>query len=197
MLQPRIGTERRFPKRRFKFGNSNGVPIEGVIPGPVAGTLMFPLTRGEFVTIDEEDWPLVRELKWHCSGTHCGKLYAQHRRGKAGVTIIMHRLILGVEKGTFVDHIDGNGLNNRRCNLRIATVSQNNANRDFKRTQSQFRGVRKLSNTSWYAVATKNRVQHRSKPFRAEVDAAREYDRMARELHGEFAVLNFPDESGV
>ncbi|MDI9433494.1 MAG: hypothetical protein QM570_17405 [Planctomycetota bacterium] len=87
-----------------------------------------------------------------------------------------------------------NGLDNRRCNLRICTQLQNSQNSRRRRPgKSRFRGVFPRGD-KWQAA-----VQHNGKPmylglFDEEVEAARARDRKAFELAGEFAVLNFPDE---
>jgi hypothetical protein len=91
-----------------------------------------------------------------------------------------------------VDHTDGDGLNSRRSNLRQATRSQNAANsRPYARRRSQYKGLRQERNGSWTA-----RVQRRHVgTFKTEEAAARAYDIEAARTFGEFARLNFPEES--
>jgi hypothetical protein len=105
-------------------------------------------------------------------------------------TRLLHRIILDAPKGTDVDHINGNGLDNRRCNLRLATRSQNHANR-FKKpgTTSRFKGVR-FERNRWHAQI---RVQYKKTylgSFRDEIDAALAYNAAALEAFGEFARIN-------
>jgi hypothetical protein len=108
----------------------------------------------------------------------------------------MHRLILGAQNGDLVDHKDRNGLNNRRNNLRLCTSSQNSMNviRKYKGKTSVFRGVHfhKAAN-KWIAKVYAGRVAHHLGSFVNEVDAAIAYDHAAKRLHGEFALVNFPE----
>lgn len=89
--------------------------------------MQVPLSRGLFAVIDDDDAPLIAEHAWHVSVSRVTN-YAIADDGSA-----MHRLILAVGAGELVDHIDGDGLNNRRSNLRVATRSQNVRNRRAQR----------------------------------------------------------------
>lgn len=88
-------------------------------------TVRIPLTRGKFAVIDEADLPLVSQYKWGASGPQRGgRWYAvTQRRGTREIR--MHRLIMNAPDGVLVDHRDGDGLNNRRENLRFATNRDN------------------------------------------------------------------------
>jgi len=107
----------------------------------------------------------------------------------------VHRVILGlsVNDGLEADHINHNGLDNRRCNLRVCTRQQNQMNKRAMRGSSKFKGVFWHSHAKkWGACIT---LQGRNKyigVFISEIDAARAYDRYAAEHFGEFAYLNFP-----
>ena len=105
----------------------------------------------------------------------------------------MHRRILEVGPGLFVDHINHNGLDNRKANLRAATALQNTWNNLRKRGKNRFRGV------SWNKVENKWQAQLGQAGkhinvgyFDDEVEAASAYDEAVKRLRGEFAVLNFP-----
>ena len=107
----------------------------------------------------------------------------------------MHRLILNAPKGLVVDHINGNGLDNRKANLRLCTPAQNACNvRPRPGETSKYKGVAFIKRERRWQV----RISFRNKRkwigyFDTEIDAARAYDQAARRLHKEFASLNFPD----
>ena len=110
----------------------------------------------------------------------------------------MHNHILQAPLGLEVDHIDGNGLNNRRENLRLASHSQNLANQKRSRIgcSSKYRGVSWFKRTGIWIAQITVRYHHRGLGyFKDEKDAARAYDKAALEAFGEFAVLNFPNKS--
>lgn len=142
--------------------------------------------------IDAADIPLLKPLgKWTALKSQDGhRFYVYGRIGKR--TIKLHRLLLGIlDRRIGVDHKDGDGLNNRRSNLRIADAVQNGANRRKNITSSSnYKGVEK-SRLRWRA-----RIFHHKKVvnvghFKTEIEAAKAYDRKARELFGEFARTNF------
>src|SRR5690606_17270138 len=112
--------------------------------------------------------------------------------------IRMHRLIMGVEKSSkpMVDHIDGNGLNNCRSNLRLATHSQNLQNADSRRGTSKYKGVyfsKQLQKYRAKIIVDKKEIMLGS--YINEDDAARAYNYAAIEYFGEFARLNDVDMS--
>lgn len=111
--------------------------------------------------------------------------------------LYMHREILGAPKGVDVDHINKDCLDNRRCNLRLATRSQNLANGtpSTQRKVSRFRGVLRKGSRRWYAEVSVRGTRTRSGPFSTDEQAAIARDAMAREAYGEFATLNFPEEA--
>lgn len=150
--------------------------------------------RGE-VLVDDADFERLSQHGW-CLYESKGKRYAQAniRIGGRWRRVLMHRYLIGAEKGQLVDHEDGDGLNNRRGNLRFATRSQNQFNAGRRR--GRFKGV------SWHRAAGKWVAQISAGVkryylglFVSEEEAARAYDRKAAELHGEFAKLNFPKVS--
>jgi len=117
----------------------------------------------------------------------------------------MHRVILArkigreLQNGEQVDHINRNRLDNRRENLRLATPQINTLNRGLSSNNtSGFLGVsnahRPKRIKQWHAYITINRKRRFLGIFLTAKEAARAYDKAARELHGEFATLNFPDE---
>lgn len=95
--------------------------------------MKVPLTKeGHFATVDKADWLVVRNYIWHLDVSRSGNHYARTRifdgHGKVAIDMSMHRFLLSAEDSQFIDHIDGDGLNNRRSNLRFCTRSQNAAN---------------------------------------------------------------------
>lgn len=145
--------------------------------------------------VDDEDYPLVASRSWCLSSSPTSTvLYAVTGRRVAGKSrnIKMHHLITGA---VGIDHIDGNGLNNQRANLRVATKSQNGANRGaVAGTSSQYKGVVWYKRDSCWqaAIRFENRNRHLGY-FADELAAALAYDAAARSLFGEFARPNFPE----
>lgn len=166
----------------------------------MSGVVEIPLTRGLVALIDEVDLPLVAPFKWHAGRRHQTpeKYVAVSGRGGANPTlhgrVYMHRLILGASHGQLVDHKNGDPLDNRRANLRIATRAQNNTNKSLTRIpNSGFRGVCKQSGCNLWDVRFRFDGKLRyTGSYASPEEAARAYDEAARLHHGEFAVLNFP-----
>ena len=146
--------------------------------------------------VDREDADLA-ELRW-CYFSRLG--YAA--RTEDGTSRYLHRAVLERITGCALppdrncDHANGNGLDNRRSNLRLATHSHNSSNRkSADGASSTFLGVGWYPRLSkWQALITTNKRHIYIGVFTDEEDAARAYDRAAREYHGEYARLNFPDE---
>lgn len=154
----------------------------------------IPLTRGMHAIVDAEDYKWLSQYKWHAGRpTKAGKIYARRTR-RRGDVILMHRQIMNPPRGMVVDHINGNTLDNRRCNLRICTQTENIHNSRLRcDAQSRFKGVYPKGD-KWYA-----RIKHRGKiyylgTFDDDVEAAKARDRKATELYGQYAWLNFPPE---
>lgn len=159
----------------------------------------LPLSQGRVALVDDEDFEWLNQWKWSLNPTGKGYAYRGIYLGMVdGKTklghVAMHRLIMNAPNGLTVDHIDGNGLNNQRHNLRIATYAQNSVNSP-KRADSgnPYKGVFRVPNSPRWRVVIGGRGNiTRSKPFDTPEEAAREYDRLARERYGDFAYLNFP-----
>lgn len=145
------------------------------------------------VQIDSADLSLVSGFDWLIGAN--GYVHAWH--GK--FSIYLHRLIAGAGPNETVDHINGNPLDNRTVNLRIASRSQNGANRGADRrrlgTSSRHKGVswRKARNI-WGAYIHVNGKTRYLGSFADEDEAARAYNRAAVEAWGEFARLNDVEE---
>lgn len=106
-------------------------------------------------------------------------------------TIRLHRFILDAPPELAVDHINGNPLDNRRSNIRLATEQQNKFNQK-QRTEShtKYKGVYTRGDGRWSAAITVNQKRHQLGTFGTQYDAAIAYNNAARKLHGEFAKLN-------
>lgn len=170
------------------------------MPYDFGSQLLIPLTHGKFATVDWGDRHLIAGVKWHAKKVirKCRVAwYARSQRRDEGtrIRLSMHRIIAGLSGGEKVDHADGDGLNNRRQNLRAATVSQNNANSRHLTGRSGYRGVDAHKNGSFTA-----RIGHQTRSlfigrFMTAVHAAAAYDYAAMELFGQFAFLNFDNDS--
>lgn len=147
---------------------------------------ILTLPNGMKVVLDKTDEPLVAGGGWYWSGT-----YARHEDG------YLHRRIIEkrwgrIPDGYFADHIDGDPLNNRRGNLRIVTPEQNAANAKSRGGTSMYRGVFENKGTGkWVAQISKAGQRQCLGTFLSEQAAAKAYDDAAKEIHGEFARLNF------
>jgi len=112
---------------------------------------------------------------------------------------MMHRVIMKAPPDLLVDHINFNGLDNRKANLRIVTHTQNNWHRrklDKTKGSKHYKGLYWDNRAKrWTAAVKMNRKTHYFGTYKDEVEAAKAYDRGAKKLHGQFAVLNFPDDS--
>lgn len=154
-----------------------------------------PLTHGMVAIIDPEDWPLVSRYSWSANRSK-KKFYAMTkvRRGGKRESVFMHRLILGLAKGETTDHVNGDSLDNRRKNLRVATAFQNAWNRRKPQRASktsQYKGVF-FDKGKFRASILHEGKRHCLGAFLAEEAAARAYDAACLRLRGEWAVLNFP-----
>lgn len=152
------------------------------------------LTKGKMAIVDDEDFEWLSKFKWQARHDGCSGLsrYASRGHYEHGrqITILMHREIMKVPAGIQVDHINNNGFDNRRSNLRAATQSQNRANAPKYRTGNPFKGVRRHGN-KWRSIIKKNGIDIRLGDFVNPVDAAKAYDAKAKEIFGAFALTNF------
>ncbi len=161
------------------------------------GTREIPITQNKVAVVDEADFEWLNQWKWSaakhsdCDG---GVVHWSARRtgcnNRKSLAILMHRVILEAKKGEISDHIDRDGLNNRRGNLRICTTAQNGLNRvgyPLTKKTSRFKGV------YWHLGASKWVVQFRHQHvglFEDEKDAAAAYDLTALAYSSEFARPN-------
>lgn len=151
------------------------------------------LTSGGYALIDEDDAERVRAFRWGES-REGRSVYAR----MTNTTYIparnksLHRFVMRATPDVVVDHINGNGLDNRRCNLRLCSSRENSLNRRMYETDeksSRFKGVR-LSGRRWVATIGVDGEQITIGAFDDEAEAAKAYDAAALEKFGEFARTN-------
>jgi hypothetical protein len=152
------------------------------------------LSRELVSLVDDDDYARVSEYRWRLNPAGKARLgYAMTKVG--GKTVYMHRFILGASKDQEVDHKDRDPLNNQKSNLRIATRSQQAANtvRKYK-PEHGYRGVVTEHKRRFpYRALIKVDGRRLGGPYRPEAEeSARDYDRLAFEHFGEFAITNFP-----
>jgi hypothetical protein len=186
-------------KRKSKKENALCQSLIAAIFLPLKTTIEIPLTQGKVTIIDAQDAERVLRYKWHAERRHGPKsrtFYAvttiRKENGKQ-TGLSMHRFILQLPPRTpHVDHRNGDGLDNRRENLRLATPAQNNRNVKISQLNtSGFKGVswRKRDHRWRAQIQFNGHVKHLGH-FQIKEEAAAIYDKAARELFGEFARPN-------
>jgi hypothetical protein len=146
--------------------------------------------ESESILIDDEDYARIKHLVW----------YTERRRNtsyvKTNFGLYLHRFIMGLKNGDgqYVDHINGNGLDNRKVNLRVCSASQNGANVP-KVNETGFRGVYlRIDGKKYIARIRLSGYKAHLGSFDTPEQAARAYDKAARAEYGPYAVLNFEEE---
>jgi hypothetical protein len=156
----------------------------------------IPLTHSKFAKVDPQDYIWLSQFRWHCKA-NSNATYAVRTITVAGKSkrIYMHRLIMDTPPHLVCDHINHDGLDNRKGNLRNCTIKENNANaRSAKGASSEYKGVTySKRKKKWSVYIKKDGRQFNLGCFNNEAEAAKTYDAAAIKLHGEFAHLNFPD----
>lgn len=151
----------------------------------------IPLTRGLSALIDDVDFELVSKHRWHARAVK-NRSYASSKIN--GKNVSLHAYLLTPPQNSDIDHIDGNGLNNQRFNLRICSHMENMANQKQHRdSKSPYKGIWRAQHCDRWAV----QLVYRGRKlylglFKDPIEAAKAYDLKAKELHGSFARLNFP-----
>lgn len=150
----------------------------------------IPLTQGKIALIDDEDYERIIQYHWYAD-KHGYTYYA--RRSFNNKHDYLHRFIMNAKPGEQIDHLDGNGLNDQKYNLRIVNNSQNHMN-----SKKHLDGLNKYKGISWnkrkkkwVATICLNYKHIHLGFFINELDAARAYDEAAKKYHGEYARLNF------
>lgn len=142
------------------------------------------------IKVSDEDYEKVSSISWYINS--CG--YAVHSL-PGGVKLLLHRYIMGAEKGQVVDHINHDKTDCRRENLRFVTVQENSINKTKTRRKKQsiYKGVSANSKSAlrpWRAMIHLNGSQKFLGTFKTEIEASQAYDRAALKYFGEFACLN-------
>lgn len=147
------------------------------------------LTRGKVAIVDDEDYPQLSKLKWTFAqaGTKSGYAMHYYREGAKVKAIIMHRLVMGAMCGEILDHKNGNGLDNRKENLRFCTAGENARNK--RPRDGKYKGVT-ASGKKWAAQITYKRTHFYLGTFDTPEAAALAYNKAAKKHHGKFAHLN-------
>lgn len=148
------------------------------------------LTKGYTAIVDDDDFAWLNEWKWTALVTR--QLVYAYRRVSKTQTLLMHRAILRAAPTLLVDHIDFDGLNNRRSNLRLCTKRQNQAHSRHPIGGTGFRGVTLNKSAKTIRYVAQSAATGYIGSFGSAEDAAVAYDNIARELYGPFAQLNFP-----
>jgi len=150
----------------------------------------IPLTQGKVAIVDNEDYKYLNQWKWCAIKNYNAYYAARHERGTRRF-VLMHRELLKPSNGFCTDHINGNGLDNRRSNLRQATTGQNRMNAIKKNGLSPYKGVIRCRN-KWQAHTMIAGKWYRLGLYTTDIEAAIAYDYIAAHAWGEFARLNFP-----
>jgi len=160
------------------------------------------LTQGKVTIVDDKVFAELDQLNWYA--VHLGNSFYAERTSKRiqgrRHDILMHRVIMEMHLGRplkskeHIDHINKDGLDNRLCNIRVCTNQQNQMNRGKqKNNTSGYKGVSWVNrDEKWKAHIRYDGETIYLGYFDSKEDAARAYDKKAKELYGKFAVLNFP-----
>lgn len=167
---------------------------------PPSGARFIALTQGRFAIVDEQDRDQLARFNWFAiKDKHTYYAVRNVKRDGKPALEFMHRVVAGtVQLGIDVDHRDGDGLNNRRSNLRECSVRNNRRNVCHVKAgkTSRWKGVylspaRGGGEQRWRAAIKLQNGKLSLGSFANEYEAARAYDRAALEHFGEFAALNF------
>lgn len=144
------------------------------------------LTKGLQAIVDDEDYAYISTFSWHASAKNYAASSDVVNGKRKG--LLMHRIIMNAPHGLTVDHINGNKLDNRKENLRLATMQENSWNRSV-RGSSGFLGVRRAGK-SWIAVIYPNLKVLSLGTYKTRELAGAAFNEAAKIIYGNFAKLN-------
>lgn len=161
------------------------------IHNPINKTYELTLSNGAITIIDEEDVSIVEGYQWTNVAGYAGRV---EKKNGVRKSIKLHREIVKCPRGSVVDHINGDTLDNRKVNLRICTQAENirNSTKHSRKEYTRYKGIFKKSSGNWTAMIQVNKKSYHLGSFKYEEDAAFAYDKAAEKLHGGYAKLNRP-----
>ena len=148
----------------------------------------IPLTQGKVAIVDDEDYERLNQFKWYAVKSD-STFYAQRHAWRENKRIIirMHREVINPPAGFFCDHKNGNGVDNRRHNLRIVTNAQNQMNKGtYKTSTTGAKGVIVDHGKYKASIKLNGRSRHLGM-FKTVEEASAAYQKAAKELFGEYA----------
>lgn len=157
---------------------------------------LYGVYSQHYCVVDATDIPIIKEFRWY--GMKRGEVFYAYSKISSH-KILMHRLVIHANNNQIVDHIDHNGLNNRRTNLRICSQQENTFNsRSSKNSSSRFVGVSYIKqDKKWISYLKKDgKIVHRQR-HATELEAAQARDEAAKIFFGKFAHLNLKENNYV
>ena len=153
------------------------------------------LSQGKIARVDDDDYEILKSFTWHIHNKKYAATCFYIKETKGTKSLFMHRMIMNPMDGVQVDHIDHDGLNNQRSNLRLCSNSQNSKNvGKRKNTSSKYLGVSYTINRGHKYIVAQIMCDYKKikiGQFKSEEDAAKAYDKKAIELFGDYANINF------
>jgi len=147
------------------------------------------LSQGKCAIVDNEDYKWLNQWKWYASSSGYANRHPPMIRGKRKGKIMMHRLIMNAPLDKNIDHINRDELDNRKSNLRFATVSQNGANSGLpKNNTSGYKGVHWIKKDKcWMSRIMVNGKRKCLACTKSKKKAVEKYRQAAIKFNGEFA----------
>ncbi len=159
---------------------------------------LIALPSGHETMVDDSLYEGLCQFRWNAFPSNKRLYYVSRPRLKGEVgppRIQMSRFLMGAQSGQFIDHVNGNTLDNRIENLRFCTQQQNSLNRGKRKNcASAYKGVSRAYGGRWHSIIYFG-GSRTVLTFDTEVEAAIAYDAAAKKLHGDFARLNFPEDA--